>query len=94
MVNLNPAIAALIPRRGRTEQRQSQIIPFQDWVNLNFHGIAYPLGALLAAALAGAIGVRGGIFIGWAGMAASILLLVFSPLPRVRTVSDVPGLEG
>ncbi len=57
------------------------------------HGIAYPLGALLAAVLAGTIGVRGGIFIGWAGMAASILLLVFSPLPRVRKVTDVPALE-
>ena len=57
------------------------------------HGIAYPLGALLAAALAELIGVRGGIFVGWAGMAASILLLVFSPLPRVRKISDVPALE-
>jgi len=52
------------------------------------HGIAYPLGALLAAAVAGSIGIRGGIFIGWAGMAVSILLLVFSPLPRVRQASD------
>ena len=51
------------------------------------HGIAYPLGALLAAALAELIGVRGGIFVGWAGMAVSILLLVFSPLPQ-----DPPGL--
>src|SRR5204862_2872064 len=58
------------------------------------HGIAYPLGALLAAVLAGAFGVRAGIFIGWAGMAVSILLLVFSPLPRVRAVGDVPALEG
>ncbi|HET7472551.1 MAG TPA: MFS transporter [Candidatus Limnocylindrales bacterium] len=58
------------------------------------HGIAYPLGALLAALLAGWIGVRGGIFVGWAGMAASILLLVRSPLPRVRRVADVPALEG
>ena len=58
------------------------------------HGIAYPLGALLAAVIAGAFGVRAGIFVGWAGMAASILLLVFSPLPRVRKVSDVPALEG
>jgi hypothetical protein len=47
----------------------------------------------LAAAVAGAIGVRGGIFIGWAGMAVSILLLVFSPLPRVRKISDVAALE-
>jgi MFS family permease len=53
------------------------------------HGIAYPLGALLAAAISGWIGVRGGIAVGWAGMAASILLLVLSPLPRVRRASDV-----
>jgi MFS family permease len=57
------------------------------------HGIAYPLGALLAAALAGSIGVRGGIFVGWAGMAVSILLLVRSPLPRVRRAADVPAFE-
>ena len=57
------------------------------------HGIAYPLGALGAAALAGTIGVRGGIAIGWAGMAASILLLVFSPLPRIRHASDALALE-
>ena len=58
------------------------------------HGIAYPLGALLAAALAELIGVRGGIFVGWAGMAVSILLLVFSPLPGIRKISDVAALEG
>ena len=57
------------------------------------HGIAYPIGALLAAAVAGSIGVRGGIAIGWAAMAASILLLVFSPLPGVRQASDVPAVE-
>jgi MFS family permease len=56
------------------------------------HGIAYPLGALLAAALAGWVGVRGGIAIGWAGMAFSILLLVLSTLPRVRQLSDVPTI--
>lgn len=58
------------------------------------HGIAYPIGALVAAGVAGWIGVRGGIAIGWAGMAVSILLLVFSPLPRVRRPSDVPAVEG
>jgi MFS family permease len=52
------------------------------------HGIAYPIGALAAAGVAGVIGVRGGIAIGWAGMALSILFLVFSPLPRIRTLSD------
>ena len=57
------------------------------------HGIAYPLGALLAAGLSGWVGVRGGIAIGWAGMALSILLLVISPLPRIRRTSDVLALE-
>jgi MFS family permease len=57
------------------------------------HGIAYPIGALSAAAVAGLIGVRGGIAIGWVGMAVSILVLVLSPLPRVRRPSDVGRLE-
>jgi MFS family permease len=57
------------------------------------HGIAYPLGALLAATLAGVIGVRAGIALGWAGMAISILLLVLSPLPRIRVHADVAALE-
>ena len=52
------------------------------------HGIAYPIGALFAAAIADAIGVRGAIAIGWAGMAVSTLLLVFSPLPRVKTAAE------
>jgi MFS family permease len=55
------------------------------------HGIAYPIGALAAAAVSGWIGIRGGIAIGWAGMALSILLLVLSPLPRVRRPSDYIG---
>lgn len=57
------------------------------------HGIAYPLGALAAAALAGAIGVRGGIAIGWAGMAISLLLLVLSPLPRIKRAGDYPHAD-
>ena len=57
------------------------------------HGIAYPAGALMAAGVAGWVGVRGGIAIGWAGMAVSILVLVLSPLPRVRRLSDVPAVE-
>jgi len=57
------------------------------------HGIAYPIGALVAAAVAGVIGVRGGIAIGWAGMAVSILFLVFSPLPGIRTIADERALE-
>ena len=52
------------------------------------HGIAYPIGALAAAGVAEVIGVRGAIAVGWAGMAASILILVVSPLPRVR---DLPS---
>ena len=57
------------------------------------HGIAYPLGALGAAVVAGWIGVRGGIAIGWAGMAISILLLAFSPLPGIRRAADVLAAE-
>jgi MFS family permease len=57
------------------------------------HGIAYPLGALLAALVANTVSVRFGIALGWAGMALSILLLVFSPLPRVRQASDVAAAE-
>jgi MFS family permease len=56
------------------------------------HGIAYPIGALTAAGVAELIGVRGGIAIGWAGMAVSILFLVLSPLPRIREVSDEAAL--
>jgi predicted MFS family arabinose efflux permease len=52
------------------------------------HGIAYPIGALTAAAVADVIGVRGGIALGWAGMGLSILFLVRSPLPRMRSASD------
>jgi len=51
------------------------------------------VGALLAALIAGAVSVRVGIFVGWAGMALSILFLVFSPLPKVRRASDVPAVE-
>ena len=57
------------------------------------HGIAYPIGALTAAAVAGVIGVRGGIFVGWAGMAISILFLVLSPLPRLRTIPAEGAVE-
>jgi predicted MFS family arabinose efflux permease len=52
------------------------------------HGIGYPIGALIAAGIAETIGVRGAIFVGWAGMAASLLFIVFSPIPRVRRPSD------
>ena len=57
------------------------------------HGVAYPAGALLAAFIAGEVGVRGGIALGWAGMAVSIVLLIFSPLPRVKKHSDVAAVE-
>jgi predicted MFS family arabinose efflux permease len=57
------------------------------------HGIGYPLGALAAAVVAEWIGVRGAIAVGWAGMAASILFVVFSPIPRLRSASDHPSME-
>jgi len=52
------------------------------------HGIGFPVGALVAAAIAELIGVRGAIAVGWAGMAASILFLIVSPLPRVRSAAE------
>ena len=52
------------------------------------HGIAYPIGALAAAAIAGVIGVRGGIALAWVVEAVSLLFLVFSPLPRIRSIAD------
>ncbi|HEY6201982.1 MAG TPA: MFS transporter [Candidatus Limnocylindria bacterium] len=57
------------------------------------HGIGFPIGALAAAAIAEGIGVRGAIAVGWAGMAASLLFLIFSPLPRVRTAAEWRSLE-
>jgi MFS family permease len=52
------------------------------------HGVGYPIGALIAAWIAESFGVRGAIAVGWAGMAASLLFIVFSPIPRVRKASD------
>ena len=55
------------------------------------HGIGYPLGALAAALVAERIGVRGAIGLGWAGMAASVLFLIFSPIPGIRSAADAMG---
>ena len=52
------------------------------------HGVGYPIGALIAAAIAESFGIRAAIAVGWAGMAASLLFIVFSPIPRVRLPSD------
>ena len=58
------------------------------------HGIAYPIGALVAASVAGMVGLRGGIAIGWAGMAFSLLLLILSPLPRIKRAEDYGAAAG
>jgi MFS family permease len=52
------------------------------------HGVAYPIGALLAAWVGENLGVRAGIAIGWAVMAVSILPLLASPLTRVRHATE------
>jgi fucose permease len=57
------------------------------------HGVGYPLGALIAAFVAEQIGVRGAIAVGWAGMALSILFVVFSPVPNLRAASDFVAAE-
>lgn len=51
------------------------------------HGMA-PFGALVAAVIAESYGVRSAIAIAWLGGAASVLWLVFSPLPGLRSVES------
>jgi len=46
------------------------------------HGAA-PFGALVAAAIAESFGVRTAIGVAWLGTFASVLFIVFSPLPRL-----------
>jgi MFS family permease len=52
------------------------------------HGAA-PFGALVAAAIAESYGVRTGIGIAWLGGLASVLFIVFSPLPRLRSLDAI-----
>lgn len=49
------------------------------------HGAA-PFGALVAAAIAELYGVRAAIGVAWLGGLGSALFIVFSPLPRLRTL--------
>ena len=53
------------------------------------HGVATPAGALVAAAIAEAYGVRAGIWIAWLGGLATVLFIVFSPLRRVRSLDEI-----
>ena len=46
---------------------------------------AVPLGSLAAGGLAATAGVRGTLFIGVAGLALPVLILMLSPIPRLRT---------
>lgn len=55
------------------------------------HGAA-PFGALVAAAIAEAFGVRAAIAVGWGGMFAAVLWLVLSPLPPLRAVEPPVGV--
>lgn len=63
-------------------------------MNVIAHGIGYPLGAAAAAVVAELIGVRGAIAVGWAGMAASLLFIAFSPIPGVRSAADYARGDG
>lgn len=53
------------------------------------HGLATPLGALVAAAIAEAYGVRTAIWIAWLGGLATVLFVVFSPLRQVRSLDTI-----
>jgi MFS family permease len=55
------------------------------------HGAA-PFGALVAAAIAESFGVRTAIGIAWLGTFASVLFIVFSPLPRLRSVAEIKAV--
>ncbi|MFD7658977.1 MFS transporter [Actinosynnema sp. NPDC059797] len=66
--------------------RMNASIRFLAWGSI-------PLGALAGGALAGWIGVRGTVWVASAGMAASVLWLVLSPLRRVRDVSEVTTVD-
>jgi predicted MFS family arabinose efflux permease len=52
------------------------------------HGAA-PFGALVAALIAESYGVRAAIAIAWLGGLVSVLFIVFSPLPRLRSVEEI-----
>jgi len=52
------------------------------------HGAA-PFGALVAAVIAESYGVRTAMGIAWLGGLASVLFIVFSPLPRLRSLEAI-----
>ena len=52
------------------------------------HGAA-PFGALVAAVIAESFGVRTAIGVAWLGGLASVLFIMFSPLPHVRSVDEI-----
>jgi MFS family permease len=56
------------------------------------HGAA-PFGALVAAVVAESYGVRAAIGIAWLGMLASVLFIVFSPLPRLRSLDAINAVR-
>jgi MFS family permease len=53
-----------------------------------------PLGAVVGGILGGSIGVRPTLFLAACGIAASMLWLVFSPLPSLRNAANVTALDG
>ena len=55
------------------------------------HGAA-PFGALVAAVIAESYGVRTAMGIAWLGGLASVLFIVFSPLPRLRSVDEIKAV--
>lgn len=54
---------------------------------------AVPLGAGLGGLMGELLGLRGGLLVGTIGMLTTIAWVVFSPLPRLRTVQDVAPAE-
>ncbi|MGC5020807.1 MFS transporter [Micromonospora sp. DT47] len=55
---------------------------------------AVPLGSVAAGVAATALGVRGALFVGVAGLLLPTLILLFSPVPKLREHFDAGQEQG
>ncbi|MEO3812772.1 MFS transporter [Sphaerisporangium sp. B11E5] len=83
-VNLNSLQAAVIP-----DGMRSRVAGAFSTVNYGLR----PAGAVLGGLLATLVGLRATLLIAAVGGALSLLWLLPSPIPRVRTLADPPGIH-
>lgn len=84
-VNQNAIMAAAVP-----DGLRSRVAGVYSTVN---YGIR-PLGALAGGLLAATIGIRVTLVAAAVGGVLSLLWLLASPIPRIRTLDMIPGLRG